>query len=91
MIKANEALEMVKVLRKQDVEALNEKIAKFCDDVCDKAVRDAVNRRQFTCCVDVPHDMRLHISRIVAMLAMNGFKAQASDSRTNTISICWDV
>lgn len=91
MIKANEAMEMVKVLLKQDEEALNEKVAKFCDDVCDKAVRDAISNRQFACGVDIPHDMRPHVSRIVAMLTINGFKAQASGNYAPHISICWNV
>ena len=91
MIKANEAMEMVKTLRKQDEEALNAKAEKFCDEVCDKAIRDAITDRQFCCAVDIPHDMRANVARIVAVLITNGFKAQASGSYAPSISICWNV
>ena len=91
MIKANEALEMVKTLRKQDEEALNARVEKFCDTVCDKAIRDAISDRQFSCGIDIPCDMRAHVSRIVAMLAINGFKAQASGHYATSISIRWDA
>ena len=92
MIKANEAMEMVKALRKQDEEVLNAQVEKFCDDVCDKAIRDAITDRQFCCAIDVPHDMRNHVARIVAVLVTNGFKAQASGGTyARSISICWNV
>ena len=91
MIKANEAMEMVKALRKQDEDALNAKVEKFCEDVCEKAIRDAITDRQFCCTVDIPHDMRANVARIVAVLVSNGFKAQASGNYAPSISICWNV
>ena len=91
MIKATEAMEMVKALRKQDEDALNAKAEKFCEDVCEKAIRDAIADRQSCCAVDIPHDMRANVARIVAVLVSNGFKAQASGNYAPSIFICWNI
>ena len=91
MIKANEALEMVKALQKQDEEALNAKVERFCNEVCEKGIRDAITDRQFSCGIDIPNDMRANVSRIVAFLTINGYKAHASGNYAPHISISWNV
>ena len=90
MIKANEAMEMVKTYNKQKEAERAEKVQKFLNNECDSAIITAASNGRNECFVEVPLGLRELTPAINANLFALGYFSQTRHGSTPAILIRWD-